>query len=112
MVGGKASDQLAFALVDPVYLGLRSGRAVAGISFRFDFEKQIQTSEITHEALTNKSIAVRIRSPLSPAATHTGFQVIVLHTTSVNKVEMPILRSFSRGEGSADNCRLGLSKSR
>jgi hypothetical protein len=71
-----------------------------------DFEKQIQTNEIIHEALTNRSMAVRKRSPLSPAATQTTFRVIIRQTTSVNNVEIAILESFS-GEG-----ELGLGRSR
>ena len=62
---------------------MRGGHVTAGISVGFDFEKQIQTNEITHEALTNRRMAVRIRSPLSPAATQTAFRVIIRHTASV-----------------------------
>jgi hypothetical protein len=92
---------------------LRCGRVVvaAGISICLDFEKQIQTNEITHEALTNRRMAVRIRSPLSPAATQTAFSVIIRHTTSVNNVEMIVLPSFPRDEDPADKCRFGVSKS-
>lgn len=61
---GRRGGQFALARRDPVYLGLRSGRAGAGILFRSDFEKQIQTSEMTHDA-TNRRIAVRIRTPTS-----------------------------------------------
>ena len=95
---GRRSDQLAFAPVDPVYIGLHNGRAVAGIFFRFDFEKQIQTSEITHEALTNRSTAARIRSPLAPAASQTAFRVTIRHTASVSAVEIAILLIFLSGE--------------
>ena len=80
-----------------MYLGLCSGRVVAGISVRLDFEKQIQTNEITHDALTNRRMAVRIRSPLSPAASQTAFRVTIRHTPSVNNVEIAILPSFLSG---------------
>jgi len=94
-----------------VYLGLRGGRAVApGTSVCLDFEKQIQANEITHDALTKRRMAVRIRSPLSPAATQTAFRVIIRQTTSVNNVEMVVLPSLPRGQGTADHCRLGVSK--
>ena len=94
-----------------MYLGLRCGRVVAaGISVCLDFEKQIQTNEITHEALTNRRMAVRIRS-LSPAATQTAFRVITRHTISVKNVEMVVLPSFPRNEDPADNWRLAFSKS-
>ena len=96
-----------------MYLGLRCGQVVvaAGISVCLDFEKQIQTNEITHEALTTRRMVVRIRSPLSPAATQTAFRVIIRHTTSVNNVEMVASPSFPRDEDPADNCRLGVSNS-
>ena len=103
---GRRSDQLAFAVVDPVDLGLRSGRTMVGISFCFDLEKQIQTSEITHEALTNRRMAVRIRSPLSPAASQTDFRVTILQTPSVNNVETAILESFLANENSASDGRV------
>jgi len=84
-----------------VYLSLRRRRVVAEpIAIRFDFEKQIQTNEITHEALTNRRMAVRIRSPLSPAATQTVFRVIILQTPSVNNVETAILDSFLANKNS------------
>jgi len=79
--------------------------AAAGISVCLDFEKQIQTKEITHEALTNKSMAVRIRSPLSPAATQTAFRVIIRQTTSVNNVEIDIAESFLAKENSVSDRR-------
>jgi hypothetical protein len=94
----RRSDQLAFVPVDPVYIGLHNGRAVAGIFFRFDFEKQIQSSEITHEALTNRRTAARIRSPLTPAASQTAFSVTIRHTASVSAVEIAILLIFLSGE--------------
>lgn len=94
----KRGDQLAFALFDPVYRDLRSRRLVTAISFGFGFEKKIQASEITHEALTNSRINVRIRSPAAPTEVQIGFQVIAPHTTSVNNVEMAILPIRSRYE--------------
>jgi hypothetical protein len=83
-----------------VYLGLRCGRVVvaAGISVCLDFEKQIQTNEIIHEALTNRRMAARIRSPLAPAASHTTFRVTIRHTASVSAVETAILLIFLSGE--------------
>lgn len=95
---GRRSDQLAFAPVDPVYIGLHNGRAVAGIFFRFDREKQIQTSETTHEALTNRRTAARIRSPFPPAASQTAFRVTIRHTATVSAVEIAILLIFLSGE--------------
>ncbi len=104
---GRRSDQLARALVDPVYLRLRSGRAVAaGIPVCLDVEKQIQTNEITHEALTSRRIAVRIRSPLSPAGTQTAFRVIIRHTPSISNVETAILESFLAKENSVSDGRV------
>jgi hypothetical protein len=103
---GRRRDQFAFAPVGPVYLGLRNGRAVAEIFFRFDFEKLIQTREITHEAFTNRRMAVRIRSPLSPAASQTAFMVIIPQTPSVNNVETAILESFLAKENSVSDGRL------
>jgi len=83
-----------------VYLGFRCGRVVvkAGVSVCLDFEKQIQTKENTHEALTNRSMAVRMRSPLSPAATQTAFGVNIRHTASVRTVEIAISVTFLSGE--------------
>jgi len=81
------------------------------MSVCLDFEKQIQTNEITHEALTNRRMAVRKRSPLSPAATQTAFRAIIRHTISVNNVEMVVLPSFPRNEDPTDNWRLAVSKS-
>ena len=95
---GRQSDQLAFAPGDPVYIGLRNGRAVAGIFCGFDFEKQIQTREISHKALTNRRTAARIRSPLAPAASQTAFRVTIRHTARVSAVEMAILLIFLSGE--------------
>ena len=95
---GRHSDQLAFAPGDPVYIGLRNGRAVAGIFCGFDFEKQIQTREISHKALTNRRTAARIRSPLAPAASQTAFRVTIRHTARVSAVEMAILLIFLSGE--------------
>ncbi len=90
-----------------MYLGLRCGRVVvAVISVRLDFEKQIQTNEITHEALTNMRMAARIRSPLSPAATQTAFRVIIRHTPSVNTVEIAIPESFLAKENSVSDGRV------
>jgi hypothetical protein len=87
-----------------VYLGLRRRRvAAAPIAVCFDFEKQIQNNEITHEALTNRRMAVRIRSPLSPAATQTVFRVIILQTPSVNNVETAILDSFLANKNSVSD---------
>ena len=90
-----------------MYLGFRCGRAVVtgGFCVCLDFEKQIQTKEITHEALTNRSMAVRIRSPLSPAATQTALRVITRHTNSVNNVEIAILESFLAKENSVSDGR-------
>jgi len=83
-----------------VYLGFRCGRVVvtAGVSVCLDFEKQIQAKEITHEALINRSMAVRMRSPLSPAATQTAFRVTIRHTASVRTVEIAISVTFLSGE--------------
>jgi len=103
---GRHSDQLAFAPGDPVYIGLRNGRAVAGIFCGFDFKKQIQTREITHEALTNRRTAARIRSPLAPAASQTALRVIILQTPSVNNVETAILESFLAKENSVSDGRV------
>jgi hypothetical protein len=90
-----------------VYLGLRDGRVLApGMSVCLDFEKQIQTNEITHDALTNRRIAVRIRSPLSPAAAQTAFKVIIRQTPSVNIVEIAILESFLAKENSDSDRRV------
>jgi hypothetical protein len=91
-----------------VYLLLRSGRAVAAGIPSCDFENQIQTKEITHEALTNSRMAVRIRSPLSPAASQTAFRVIILQTPSVNNVETAILESFLAKENSVSDGRVSL----
>ena len=102
----RRSGQLAFARDDLVYMGLRNGRAAAGIFFGFDFEKQIQTREITHEALTNRRMAARIRSPLSPTATQTAFRVTIRQTPSVNSVEIAILESFLANENSISDCRV------
>ena len=90
-----------------MYLGFRCGRAVVtrGFSVYLDFEKQIQTKEITHEALSNRSMAVRNRSPLSPAATQTAFRVTIRQTTSVNNVEIAILESFLAKENSVSDGR-------
>jgi hypothetical protein len=74
-----------------MYIGWRNGWAVGGIFSRFDFEKQIQSSEITHEALTNRRSAASIRSPLAPAASQTVFSVTIRHTASVSTVEIAIL---------------------
>ena len=103
---GRRRDQFAFAPVGAVYLCLRNGRAVAEIFFRFDFKKLIHTREITHEALTNRRMAVRIRSPLSPAASHTALRVIILQTPSVNNVETAILESFLAKENSVSDGRV------
>jgi len=104
---GRLGDQLARALVDPAYLLLRGGRAVAaGFPVCLDFEKQIQTNEITHEALTSRRMAVRIRSPLSPAASQTDFRVIIRQTPSVNNVETAILASFLANENSVADGRV------
>jgi hypothetical protein len=73
------------------------------ISVCLDFEKQIQTNEITHEALTNRRMAVRIRSPLSPAASQTAFRVTSRQTPSVNNVETAILESFLANENSVSD---------
>lgn len=75
------------------------------MSVCLDFEKQIQTNEITHEALTNRRMAVRKRSPLSPAATQTAFRVIIRQTTSVNNVEIDIAESFLAKENSVSDRR-------
>ena len=103
---GRYSDQLAFAPGDSVYIGLRNGRAVAGIFCGFEFEKQIQTREITHEALTNRRTAARIRSPLAPAASQTAFRVTILQTPNVNNVETAILESFLAKENSVSDGRV------
>ena len=89
-----------------MYLGLCSGRVVAGISVRLDPEKQIQTNEITHDALTSRRMAVRIRSPLSPAASQTAFRVTIRQIPSVNKVETAILESFLANENSVSDGRV------
>jgi hypothetical protein len=90
-----------------VYLVLRGGPVVAPrMSVCLDFEKQIQTNEITHEALTNRRMAVRIRSPLSPAATQTTFRVIIRQTPSVSIVEIAILDSFLAKENSVSDRRV------
>jgi len=90
-----------------VYLGLRGGPVLApGMSVCLDFEKQIQTNEITHEALANRRMAVRIRSPLSPAATQTTFRVIIRQTPSVSIVEIAILDSFLAKENSVSDRRV------
>ena len=81
-----------------MYMDLRNGRVAAGIFVGFDFEKQIQTSEIIHEALTNSRTAARIRSPTAPAASHTAFRVTIRHTASVSAVEIAILLIFLSGE--------------
>jgi hypothetical protein len=81
-----------------VYIGLHNGWAVEGIFSRFDVEKQIQTSEITHEALTNRRSAASIRSPLAPPASQTAFSVTIRHTASVSAVEITILLIFLRDE--------------
>ena len=91
-------------------MSLRNGRAAAGVFFGFDFEKQIQISEITHEALTNRRSAARIRSPLAPAASHTAFKVTIRQTPSVNNVETAILESFLANENSVSDCRMSLRK--
>jgi hypothetical protein len=104
------SDQLAFAPDDPVHMGLRNGWAMGGVFFDFDFEKQIQTREITHEALTNRRTAARIRSPLAPAASQTAFKVIIRQTPSANKVEIAILESFLAKENSVSDGRVSLRK--
>jgi hypothetical protein len=92
------SDQLPFAPGDPLQMGLRDGWAMGGIFFDSDFEKQIQISEITHEALTNRRSAARIRSPLAPPASHSVFRVTIRHTASVTAVEIAILLIFLSGE--------------
>jgi hypothetical protein len=81
-----------------VCIGLRNGWAVGGIFSRLDFEKEIQTSEITHEALTKRRSAASTRSPLAPAASQTAFNVTIRHTASVSAVEIAILLIFLRGE--------------
>ena len=106
----KQTDQVAFAPDDPVYMGLRNGRAAAGIFFGFDFEKQIQTREITHEALTNRRTAARIRSPPAPTASHTAFKVTIRQTPTVNSVETAILESFLANENSVSDCRVPFGK--
>ena len=108
---GRRRDQLARALVYPAYPRLRTERAVAaGISVCLYFEKQIQTNEITQEALTTRRTAARIRSPLAPAASQTAFRVIILQTPSVNNVEIDILESFLAKENSVSDGRVSLSE--
>jgi len=75
------------------------------MSVCLDFEKQIQTNEITHEALTNRRMAVRKRSPLSPAATQTAFRVTIRHIANVNSVEKAILENFLAKENSVPDGR-------
>jgi len=110
---GRRSDQFALALLDPEYLGLRSGRAMVGISCCLPLEKQIQTNETIHDALTNRRMAARIRSPFSPAATQTAFRVTILQTPSVSTVETTILltflsvKTFTRDGMSAMLCGVG-----
>jgi len=81
-----------------VYIGLRNGWAAGGIFSRLDFEKQIQTNELTHEALTNRRSAASIRSPLAPAASQIAFSVTIRHTASVSAVEIAILLTFLTDE--------------
>jgi len=80
------------------------------ISVCLDFEKQIQTNEITQEALTTRRTAARIRSPLAPAASQTAFRVIILQTPSVNNVEIAILESFLAKENSVSDGRVSASE--
>ena len=93
-----------------MHIGLRNGWAMGGVFFDSDFEKQIQISEITQEALTNRRTAAKIRSPLSPAASQTAFKVTIRQTPSVNNVETAILESFLAKENSVSDGRESLRK--
>jgi hypothetical protein len=95
-----------------VYLGLGTRWAVRCIVCRLDSEKQIQISEITHDALTNRRMAVRIRSPLSPAATQNAFRLTSRQTATVNNVEADILENFLAKEKSAPDGRVSSEESR
>jgi hypothetical protein len=50
-------------------------------------------------------MAVRNRSPLSPAATQTAFRVTIRHIANVNNVENAILESFLAKENSVPDGR-------
>ena len=82
-----------------MYLGLRRRRVVAApIAVCFDFEKQIQNTEITHEALTRRRTAARMRSPRSPAARQTAFRVMIRQIPTVSAVKITILMTLLNGE--------------
>jgi hypothetical protein len=67
-------------------------------------ESQIHINEIGHAALAKSRTTVRILSPVGPAAIQIGFQVIALHTPTVSNVEIAILLTLPKNEGSV---RLG-----
>lgn len=62
------------------------------------FENNIHKTEIGHAALVRIRATARTRSPLIPAADHTGFPVIANQTVNVNSVETTILVSFFKNE--------------
>ena len=91
----------AFARFDREY---GDGRALRSAFVDRGFEKQIHTNEIGHAALTKSRTTVRILSPVGPAAIQIGFQVIALHTPTVTNVEIAVLPTLAKNEGSV---RLG-----
>lgn len=62
------------------------------------FKNKIHSNEIGQAALVRTRTTVRSRSPSTPAADHTGFQVMAIHTATVKRVETAILVSFPRNE--------------
>src|SRR5450759_2464091 len=91
----------AFALFDPESRDVRALRSEIVVC---GFEIQIHTNEIGQAALTKSRTTVRILSPVGPAAIQIGFQVIALHTPIVTNVEIAILLTLPKNEGSV---RLG-----
>jgi hypothetical protein len=101
----RLATQLTLARSDPMYRVPAGISLVEAIPFGCDFEKQIQTNEITQEALTSNRIAARTRCPLSLVADQTTLRVVILQTPSVNRVEIAILWSFLANENSASDGR-------
>ena len=64
------------------------------------FENQIHTNEIGNAALTKSRTTVRILAPVGPAAIQIGFLVIALHTPTVTNVEIAVLLTLPKNEGS------------
>jgi hypothetical protein len=79
-----------------IYLALCAG--VGPFTTCAGLEKQIQTTEMTQNALTRRRIAAKTRSPPGPAEFQSGFQVRVAHTNNVNEVDATILVTFRNND--------------